>query len=189
MQHFIICVNIHAVKTGTIEIFSTTYVGTTVIDSTTIGRQQVNALTIATVELSRQQLRDVQVFAARTTLLTGKHLAAKNRYLIHIERTLYLSGSNYINRHKPFIRTFVNIPSTSRQSHTSQNSQSKPCTNFCRRNRCKRNNRLRFCKIIYNFRWNILLHAARLLNNIKFFHCNSRMTSMMSFSNTARSTS
>ena len=90
MQHFIICVNLYAVKISMIEIFSSTDIRSVVIDSTAICWQQMNALTIASVELSWQQFRNVQMLAASTAFLTGKHLATKNRYLIHIKPTLYL---------------------------------------------------------------------------------------------------
>ena len=85
MQHTIICVNIHPLKTGMVKIFPTANSGSIVIDGTAIARQQVNALTIAAIIFSRQQFYHVQMSAASPALRTGKYPAAKNRHLIHIK--------------------------------------------------------------------------------------------------------
>ena len=102
---------------------------------------------------------------------------------------LHLGRGNNIHRHKPLVRSLIYIPTPSHQPHPRQNTSSYTCTNFYSCYRSKRDYGLRLCKIIYNFRWNILLHAARLLNDSRFFHCNSRITSTISSCKIERSTS
>ena len=100
---------------------------------------------------------------------------------------LYLGRGNNINRHKPLVRSLIDIPTPCHES--CYNARCNTGSNFRSGYCSKRYNRLRLCKVIHNFRGNVLLHAARLLNNNRFFHCNSRMTSMMSSCKTVRSTS